>query len=238
MTNLTTVVIPFSLNKVVSASQVAYCVLRLKRTDNDAIVTTMPIPCDAGRWKAQYVTTLQLEFNLDEDTVKRLHVGSAYKAQIAYVDIDAQETGYYSSVGIIKYTSEPVVTLAGFNTAKVNAVSAAYVGLYKNSDISEKVYQYKFTLCNFGGQELETSGWKVHNAYNDTDPTSSIDEYIFHITSVSAIPTQYSILLKQVADQKLIPSDTQSHRKPPSQPLCEATSLQKQITKMDARIYI
>ena len=195
MTNLTTVVIPFSLNKVVSASQVAYCVLRLKRTDNDAIVTTMPIPCDAGKWKAQYVTTLQLEFNLDEDTVKRLHVGSAYKAQIAYVDIDAQETGYYSSVGIIKYTSEPVVTLAGFNTAKVNAVSAAYVGLYKNSDISEKVYQYKFTLCNFGGQELETSGWKVHNAYNDTDPTSSIDEYIFsyYIGVGNTYTVQYSV---------------------------------------------
>jgi ribulose bisphosphate carboxylase small subunit len=37
--------------------------------------------------------------------------GAYYKIQLAYVDTYKGETGYFSTVGIVKYTTEPEVII-------------------------------------------------------------------------------------------------------------------------------
>jgi len=55
-----------------------------------------------------------------------------------------------------------------------------YFGVYHNlQESTEKCYQYKFTLMNESLEEIETSGWCIHNAMNDTLTYESTDSYEF-----------------------------------------------------------
>ena len=53
------------------------------------------------------------------------------------------------------------------------------MGLYHSpQDPGEKVYQYKFTLYNNKNEELESSGWLLHNSYEDVELDESTDSYV------------------------------------------------------------
>lgn len=187
------VTVPFSLNKVVSVAAVSHCRLKIKRTDTDTLLGT--VDSSSGTWQEKDSHTLVLNFILTDVIVNKLIVGTSYKLQIAYIDTAGNE-GYYSTVAIGKFTSEPEVSIAGFDATRINFAKSVYVGQYVNiEDITEKVYQYCFELYGFDGTLIETSGWKIHNTYNDTETDRSIDQYVFrHIIEVSATyKVQYCI---------------------------------------------
>lgn len=178
------VTVPFSLNKVVSVAAVSHCRLKIKRTDTDTLLGT--VDSSSGTWQEKDSHTLILNFILPQSIVAKMIIGTSYKLQIAYVD-QAGVEGYYSTVAIGKFTYEPEVTIAGFDVTRINFAKSVYVGQYVNlQDITEKVYQYCFEMYNFENNLVETSGWCIHNTYNDTDEDRSIDQYVFrHVIGVS-----------------------------------------------------
>ena len=119
------------------------------------------------------------EFDKDEKLIK---VGNFYKIQVAYIDID-EVIGQYSTVGIIKATSMPVVAISGLEKNIPNNVLHSYIGTYKQeNDISEHIYSYCFNLYDSSGAIVETSGELLHNSSNDINAYSSYDEYKFQRT--------------------------------------------------------
>lgn len=167
------ITVPFSMNRTVSRSSVGGIVLRLKTAYTD-IVLTEGLEGTSPNWQE---TALSSTFTINSSVVlNRLHVGDYYKAQIAYKDSLGQ-IGYYSTVGMVKYTGRPSVEIVGFYNYMTNMNPTEYVGSYHNDDSTESVYQYKFTLYNQASEVLETSGWLTHNSYEDTETTSSIDTY-------------------------------------------------------------
>ena len=115
-------------------------------------------------------------FNNNEKLIK---VGNFYKIQVAYIDVK-KVIGQYSTVGIIKATSMPVVTISGLEENTSNNVLHSYIGTYKQEDdVSEHVYSYCFNLYNSSGVIVETSGELLHNSSNDINTYSSYDEYKF-----------------------------------------------------------
>ena len=191
-TNLgTTLVVPFSMNKTVGVSQILSFKLRIKTTSTDVLYGIV----DSTDWNKNEAS-LAVNFILPEIVAKKLTVGAFYKIQLAYVD-SANIVGYYSTVAIIKYTAKPRVEIVGLSGTTTNINMTEYVGAYHNiEDSSEKVYQYNFTLFNSANEELETSGWKLHNSYNDDVLNESTDLYSIKLAFEKNVTykIQYSII--------------------------------------------
>ena len=108
--------IPLSMNKAVSKNEVGGI---------SAIVKSV----QTGMVKATFTGTLTSDgyasfSNID---VSNFILGQYYKVQIAYVD-KAGEVGYYSSIGIIKYSAKPEISLEGLGDNE--ATSGDFTGVY------------------------------------------------------------------------------------------------------------
>jgi hypothetical protein len=82
--------------------------------------------------------------------LKNLHTGDYYKVQIAYVHKKENTIGYFSTVGVVKYTGQPTITIENLDKDinQANMHQYNYVGVYKPSpnDVSEKAYSYCLNL--------------------------------------------------------------------------------------------
>lgn len=186
----TNLVVPFSMNKTVSAIQIQDFSLRIKTTNTDILYGILT----NGKWNSAEVANLSVSFTVPEEVLRKFVIGQFYKVQLAYIDING-ETGFYSTVGIIKYTAQPEVKISGFDQA-VNINKTEYIGVYQNpNDISEKVYEFKFDLYDKKDNLLETSGWILHNTYEDTSLTESHDKYIirYNFTKDTTYKIMYSV---------------------------------------------
>jgi hypothetical protein len=91
--------------------------------------------------------------------------GNYYKLQIAFVNDESQSN--WSSVGITKCTNIPVLSIDSLVNEIDNTNPDTFIGVYENSDATEKIYSYKFTIIDDTGKEFETSGDVIHNGTND-----------------------------------------------------------------------
>ena len=178
----TNLVVPFSMNKTVSVNQVKDFSLRIKTTNTDILYgileTDLTNETPSGSWNKNEKVNPQVSFIVPNTLLNKLTIGQFYKVQLAYIDQDGI-TGYYSTVGIMKFTSQPKVEISGFNAAMTNLNVTEYVGIYHNfDDPTEKAYEYKFDLYDRKNNLVESSGWILHNSYEDTSLTESIDKYI------------------------------------------------------------
>lgn len=179
------------MNKTVGVHQIQAFRLRLKTTTTDILYGEM----NSENWNPGE-TNLVVNFTVPESILKKLIVGNFYKVQLAYIDKDGI-VGYYSTVGIIKYTAKPRVEISGFVNTSTNIHMTEYIGIYHSiNDPSEKAYQYKFTLYNNSDEELETSGWLLHNSYEDTELDESTDSYTvkYALEENVTYRIQYSII--------------------------------------------
>ena len=70
---------------------------------------------------------------------------------MAYLDKN-NEVGYYSTVGITKYTSKPILSIQGFKTEEdedysINHFPTKIIGEYQlGEDKTERPYSYNFSL--------------------------------------------------------------------------------------------
>ena len=156
--------IPFQLNRALGPADLegGKVYARIKTATTNMVVDELV--CDFNRFSekdgfywANYIITSDGKYE----------VGENYKIQLSF------DKGYYSTVGVFKYTAEPVVAL---NYADEVSISRL-IGSYANSnDPLEKVYKYRFNIYK-NLELIETTGWLTHNTSLDSESTSSIDIY-------------------------------------------------------------
>lgn len=94
------VVIPFSMNRAVSQVQVKGLAVKIKTVQSSSylytgkITSTLDYELEDSCWA---------QIRINKSDVK-MHQGQFYKFQLAYIGIDG-EVGYYSTVGVGKYTT-------------------------------------------------------------------------------------------------------------------------------------
>ena len=172
-------IIPFVMNKTVSRNQVKGFAIKIKSIHNNSIVYQLDTtnykditPEDALIRHCSF-DKQELYFN-----PTKLQVGVSYKVQVAYVGTDDQ-VGYFSTVGVVKHTAKPEITIDGLEDSQLHSDTHTYIGRYnqQNKDVTEKVYSYNFTIYNEDGSILETSGELLHNHENDDEVYESYDSY-------------------------------------------------------------
>ena len=185
------ITIPYTMNKTVSSSEVAGFALRVKSASTETFLFEVWGPQDVP---ATFDDT-KIVFELTGNELNKLTVGEYYKVQIAYLNT-LSTVGYYSTVGIIKYTGAPKLAIANFDSQAPNPAQQVIVGTYTNEeDPTERAYEYKFTL--YAGDKitiLDTTGWKSHAASSNIERVQDIDE----VSKVFSLEQTDQYILKQV----------------------------------------
>ena len=138
----TTLVVPFSLNKAVALAEIKDIICKIK-TVNGVLKETLYSDNPETIINSQVTFTTKTEYK----------VGQSYKIQIAFVDIQGN-AGYYSTVGVAKYTTQPNVYIEGLGADVINSHNYYYTGVYsqKDGDTTEKMYSYRFRIYNDNDQ--------------------------------------------------------------------------------------
>ena len=179
--------IPFIMNKTVSKSEITGFSLMIKTVANSKYIGTVEIVNTAtDKMPPWNFTKGEAYFNIPLNGViwRSLHIGQYYKVQLAYLDKNGN-TGYYSSVGIMKFTTKPDVNVENMVFGEVNMNENIYVGTYSQKrisdtqarDVSEKVYSYCFNVYDANGDLYDTSGEQLHNSFEDENAFSSRDMF-------------------------------------------------------------
>ena len=190
-----TITVPFSMNRAVDASQVGGFSLKIKTIQSNTFLGTL-----TSIAVGESINNGKIIFSVGNDILDKIKEGQFLKAQLAYLSIQEEQgqkvPGYYSTIGIIKYTSKPKVYIDGFkeNPERIRAFTYNYTGVYEPStDKSERPYSYNFSLYNRYNELVETSGWLLHNTNINNVASESlsldrtIDNYSFN---VQVIPDQ------------------------------------------------
>lgn len=195
----TTLVVPFSMNKAVSIGDVYGFVVKIKYVDG-TLLRTINIPCtSADEYNGDYVQVGT--YNLNDSTVsitfnahfiqEYLSIGSFYKIQLAYVNKSA-ETGYFSTIGVVKYTSKPQISILGLEGNNINPHYGTYTVKYKQKyDITEKMNYCKIIVKDDEDVVMYDSGYVLHNITEDTSSNESIQK--FNYDEELKVNTQYKI---------------------------------------------
>lgn len=180
------VTVPFVNNRSVSFENIIDIKLRIKTVQTDWVNVEYSFNGTEEQLKEAWdsgiiVYKIGKEEWQKESQVWRFNVGQFYKIQLAYVDTDKQ-LGYYSSVGITKFSFYPEMSIEGLETQVATAHKYNYVGTYsqkyqgKVMDITEKVYYYKFRITQ-NSNLIKDTGWLLHNSDLDENEYSSVDKF-------------------------------------------------------------
>lgn len=164
----TTLVVPFSLNKAVSRSDVHDIMVKVK-TINGVVKETV------NAYSFDILNNYEATFTLNR---KLYTVGQYYKIQIAFVDEDGV-VGHYSTVGVVKCTTKPTVTIENMSFGVINSHNYYYTGVYsqEGGDTSEKLYSSRFKVYDENGVIIRDTGEILHNTLNDSVPYESTEEF-------------------------------------------------------------
>lgn len=183
--------IPFVLNRAVGYVNVSGITAIIKTVQNNMIIgTTFSGYTTYDESTGNYYAFIDLG-NYYSSTVQngKIYPGQYYKVQLAFNDLSGQ-VGYYSSVGIIKCTTMPVLTIPA--AANNYYGSQEYVGVYSQAedsqDKTEKIYSYKFDLRDGNDNLIATSGEQLHNSAMDTDTNQSVDSWSVRQNLTEGLP--------------------------------------------------
>ena len=182
-------IVPFNLNKAVSPVDFDQVAIIVKSVQTNLIKL---------QWSSsQYYydsasRTYKVEFNIDdyngteEGQNKPFYpqIGQYYKVQIALINKIDNSYGYYSSVGTLKYTSEPRLSIKELENENTKH-TYEYTGVYSQHpadendvrDTTEKVYSYYFNLYDENNELVASSGEQLHNSSNDKEIDQSTDTW-------------------------------------------------------------
>ena len=146
--------VPFSMNKAVSKWEVQGFSLKLKNVfgDDSYLISTTTAADSNSRYNLD--SDYKVVFSLNEYMLSKLTVGQFYKVQIAYISNDS--IGYYSTVGVVKYTTEPSMEIAGLSTEVINMHRYSYVGKYAQ-------VSYDYAQVNILRQEYKPNVYYMLN---------------------------------------------------------------------------
>lgn len=183
--------IPFRFNRAVSKSDIEYVVARIKTTTTDKWLGTFPNTTDLNDIIQQgpgyefdsvsqrYVTEVKVT-DTDGNFLVPLNVGQYYKIQLAFYNPDYGGIGYFSDVGIFKYTEQPRIYIAELEQNGKNANQYEYIGVYsqQGKDPTEKEYTYQFDVrAAETGELIDSSGLQLHNSELDESNYESRDKF-------------------------------------------------------------
>lgn len=181
----TTIVVPFSMNRAVGSAEVKSFSLKVKKVNNTEIILTK----NASRFDV--TSNFKAFFDLSAEEQKLFNIGQFYRVQLAYIDI-TNTIGYYSTVGVIKYTAYPEVQILGLDKSITNSHLYEYIGSYKQTkDPTEKLYSSRLVLYDGEGQSVIDTGEILHSVLNDTVPNEALEH--FSITQDLKFNTFYKI---------------------------------------------
>ena len=194
--------IPFSHNRAVSASEIGGYTLKMKTIQSNKIVAIDV----RGVESADGLITFTFD---EENRLQPFNIGQSYKVQIAYIDDDGVE-GYFSTVGVVKYTYEPEVLINNSSSSTIHAHTYNYIGSYTNKDSTEKLYSYQFVLRDDANNIIADSGELIHDGREDEDGTAicqfeinqELDSHIiynltFFTKSINGLTKQVSYKIEQ-----------------------------------------
>lgn len=164
----TTLVVPFSMNKAVGASEVKAFQLNVKRVNsNESIYSQKTEHFDINN---NFTAT----FTIDKELFK---CGQFYRIQLAYVDVN-DEVGFFSTIGVVKYTSKPKVEIINLDPLNSNLHTYEYTLRYgQEEDQTEKLYSSRFLLLDADDNIVKDSGELIHNSATDLSPKEAIEKY-------------------------------------------------------------
>ena len=167
-----TIAVPFSMNRAVNQTEIKAFSLKLKNVQGSSYLKTLE------SFQIDFVNQI-VYFKLDDLT--NFYEGLFYKAQLAYID-QTNTVGYYSTVGVIKYTTKPLVQILNLNSYENNGHLYDYTGTYSQfeKDTTEKVHSYCFTVSDFNDNIIADSGWLIHNNSTDINQYESFDTFFFN----------------------------------------------------------
>lgn len=184
--------IPFSINKTVHPDQVTGIKLLIKDLFNNEIG-------DGAYISNTYdLTTGKVYFDItDLRKSEKLKIGQYYKLQIAYIDNNNQE-GYFSTVGVTKYTSAPLVYIDKLSIGALNGSQTEYVGAYQQEngkDLTEKLYSSYFVLYDEYGNELLKTEEKIHNSSEDDNSNIQKESFSleYEITGLDIFQIEFNV---------------------------------------------
>lgn len=168
------ITIPFVMNRAVSAYEVHGFALKIKTVRSETYIGTIYENSNFSLAENSSVT-----FNLNASSnqiiingktqkiTELLRIGQFYKLQLAYIDENGT-VGYYSTLGLAKYTGEPTVTIQNLDSSKINGSQKQFTGLYNCSkDLTEKVYNYRFVISKSDNTVMYDTGYLLHNVLTD-----------------------------------------------------------------------
>ena len=182
-----TISVPFSMNRAVSPKEVAGFALKIKTVTGVYIATLTQT--DATKFNIDHDCIVT--FNL-ADSLKTLvfNIGQHYKMQLAYID-QTGAVGIYSTVGVMKYTSEPEVIIERLEPKRINQHNYSYVGKYSQAgttaladgtivkkDATEKMYSSYFEITDGDENIIFNSGEMIHKTGDDNVSYESFEEIL------------------------------------------------------------
>lgn len=176
----TSIEVPFSMNRAVSTSEISGLVLKIKKINGTVIGTA-----------TTSILTSPASFSV---AGFKLAQGEYYKVQLAYVDKFTKEIGYFSTVGVVKYTSTPSVFIEGLNAITSNSHNYIYTGVYRQAkydtskgiydtsgyDTTEKLYSSRFYIYDENYNPIKDSGEILHSVNGDTSPYEAVDTFEYN----------------------------------------------------------
>lgn len=160
-----TIAVPFSMSRAVNQNDIGGFKLKIKTVQSNTEIITLTnsnpaISIAEGKVIFEWPGFQNYRNTLES---KKIKLGQYLKVQLAYYSITGV-VGYFSTVGIIKYTAKPNVYIEGLNVSHGSSNRSTYVGVFEaGEDKSERPYYYNFSLFDKLGQLVETTGWLIHN---------------------------------------------------------------------------
>lgn len=168
------IAIPFSMSRAVNKSQIKGFKLKIKNVQQSNYLITL------SQSSVDFVKSIAY-FDISKEALeKSFLIGQFYKCQLAYIDTD-DVVGYYSTVGVIKYTTKPKVSILTLAETGNNSHIYTYTGLYSQyeKDFTEKIYSYRFVLKDENNNILKDTDFIIHNNSNDELPYESQDTFTY-----------------------------------------------------------
>lgn len=173
-----TIAVPFSMSRAVNKNEISGFKLKIRNIQgsvySDSLSATNSSNIDYNEGIVNFILT--------KEQVQNFVEGAFYKVQIAYVDLKGI-VGYYSTVGVIKFTTKPEVYILNLESFDNNFHFYNYTGVYsqEGKDATEKVYSYRFILKDEDNNILQDTGELIHNNSNDVEYYESQDEVFFNM---------------------------------------------------------
>ncbi len=167
------ILVPFTMNQTVSYNSIKGFAIRVKTVQSNQLVYSAQVETSSDI--SEIVFPIQKEnFYKSYDFI----IGQYYKIQIAYIEKNTNEIGYYSSIGVVKCTAKPTMYISGMSEGELHVDRGHYTGVYTNpGDLTEKLYTYYFNVYDNKGQLVTTSGEQLHNFEEDESITESKDDF-------------------------------------------------------------